>query len=190
MSVDPATASMARARRADYYFCCAGCRTKFAADPAALSAPSQRCTRVVTPRRRRGARDGAAKDPVCGMSVDPATAAHRFEHDGTTSYFCCAGCRTKFAADPARYLGPAPAERATRPGRDDLHLPDASRNPAGGPGLCPICGMALEPETPSAEAGPNAELDRHEAPALVRARAGGPAGRPRHGRASLPAGTG
>ncbi len=46
-----------------------------------------------------------AKDPVCGMSVDPATAAHRFEHDGTTYSFCCAGCRTKFAADPARYLG-------------------------------------------------------------------------------------
>ena len=49
-----------------------------------------------------------AKDPVCGMSVDPATAEHRFEHGGQTYFFCCGGCRTKFAADPARYLAASP----------------------------------------------------------------------------------
>ena len=47
-----------------------------------------------------------------GMSVDPATARHRFEHDETTYYFCCDGCRTKFAADPGRYLAAEPAPHA------------------------------------------------------------------------------
>src|SRR3954465_6378037 len=43
-------------------------------------------------------------DPVCGMTVDPATSTHRFEYRGETYHFCSAGCRTKFAADPAKYL--------------------------------------------------------------------------------------
>ncbi len=41
-------------------------------------------------------------DPVCGMTVDPATSKHRFDHQGATYHFCSAGCRTKFAADPAK----------------------------------------------------------------------------------------
>ncbi len=48
-----------------------------------------------------------AKDPVCGMFVDPATAKHKAEHAGETSFFCSGGCREKFIADPARYLGGA-----------------------------------------------------------------------------------
>jgi Cu+-exporting ATPase len=44
------------------------------------------------------------KDPVCGMTVDPARAKATFEHEGKTYYFCCAGCKTKFSADPAKYL--------------------------------------------------------------------------------------
>src|SRR5437868_4348064 len=45
-------------------------------------------------------------DPVCGMRVDPATSKHRLDHDGRTFHFCSAGCRTKFAADPQKYLRP------------------------------------------------------------------------------------
>ena len=44
------------------------------------------------------------RDPVCGMSVDPATSQHRFDYHGETFHFCSAGCRTKFAADPGQYL--------------------------------------------------------------------------------------
>jgi P-type Cu+ transporter len=116
-----------------------------------------------------------AKDPVCGMSVDPATAKHRAEHGGATFYFCSAGCRGKFVADPARYLqGPtdAPAGAA----HDHAHSADASPlltpAPAGAiytcpmhpqirqdhPGACPICGMALEPEVATQATGPSAEL--------------------------------
>ena len=58
-------------------------------------------------------RHAKVRDPVCGMTVDPATSKHRFEHHGQTYHFCSAGCRTKFAADPAKYLDKA--ERAAEP---------------------------------------------------------------------------
>ncbi|WP_153022830.1 YHS domain-containing protein, partial [Rhodanobacter thiooxydans] len=45
----------------------------------------------------------AVKDPVCGMTVDPATAKHVSTHDGQTFYFCSAGCKAKFDASPATY---------------------------------------------------------------------------------------
>src|SRR3546814_4385968 len=54
--------------------------------------------------------DGKAIDPVCGMTVDPATTPHHATHDGTDYHFCSAGCRTKFLADPQRYLHPDQAE--------------------------------------------------------------------------------
>src|ERR1700688_3939195 len=46
------------------------------------------------------------KDPVCGMTVDPSRAKATYEHAGTTYYFCCAGCKEKFSAAPAKYLAP------------------------------------------------------------------------------------
>ena len=55
---------------------------------------------------------GGVLDPVCGMTVDPHAAKPRAEHRGHTYYFCSAGCRTKFTADPQKYLG----ERRTRTG--------------------------------------------------------------------------
>src|SRR5262247_1243151 len=48
-----------------------------------------------------------AIDPVCGMTVDPARAAGRVEHEGTTYYFCSKGCAAKFTADPRKYLAGA-----------------------------------------------------------------------------------
>src|SRR5262245_59976116 len=56
-----------------------------------------------------------ARDPVCGMTVDPATSKHRLDHEGTTYHFCSAGCRGKFAADPAKYLNKAAAPSADDP---------------------------------------------------------------------------
>ncbi len=44
------------------------------------------------------------KDPVCGMTVDPARAKATYEHSGKTYYFCCRGCQEKFSAEPAKYL--------------------------------------------------------------------------------------
>jgi xanthine dehydrogenase accessory factor len=51
-----------------------------------------------------GNSDAAERDPVCGMTVSPATARHHVEHGGRTFYFCCGGCREKFLAAPDRYV--------------------------------------------------------------------------------------
>ncbi|RUP11282.1 heavy metal translocating P-type ATPase [Hyphomicrobium sp.] len=99
-----------------------------------------------------------AKDPVCGMTVDPHTAKHRAEHGGKTYYFCAAGCRTKFVADPARYLEPEAAKAEPVPAGTIYTCPMHPEIRQVGPGSCPICGMALEPELVTAEAEPNAEL--------------------------------
>ena len=102
----------------------------------------------------------AAKDPVCGMTVDPQTAKHRCEHDGRTYFFCCAGCLNKFRADPKAFLAPpqeAPAEPAHTPADAVYTCPMHPEIERVGPGSCPICGMALEPKTVSLEEGPSAE---------------------------------
>jgi Cu+-exporting ATPase len=99
-----------------------------------------------------------ALDPVCGMTVDPKTTPHRHVHRGTTYYFCSAGCRTKFAADPKKYLDPqARAAAEPLPEGTIFTCPMHPEIRQIGPGSCPICGMALEPEI-AAEAGPNPEL--------------------------------
>ncbi|MGI3901770.1 MAG: heavy metal translocating P-type ATPase [Janthinobacterium lividum] len=99
-----------------------------------------------------------AKDPVCGMTVDPAKTAHHAEHGGATYHFCCNGCRTKFEADPIRYLSPLPRETRSAPPGTIYTCPMDPEVRQIGPGACPICGMALEPEDVTAEAGPNVEL--------------------------------
>jgi Cu+-exporting ATPase len=100
--------------------------------------------------------EATATDPVCGMRVDPDKTAHRADHGGQAYYFCSAGCRTKFIADPEKYLGapkPAPSEP------DAIYTcPMHPQIRQKGPGSCPICGMALEPEMPAARPVHNAEL--------------------------------
>jgi Cu+-exporting ATPase len=93
------------------------------------------------------------------MSVDPASARHSAEFAGETYYFCCAGCRDKFLADPRRYVGATPAEAApSAPAGTIYTCPMHPGVRQVEPGACRICGMALEPVTPTAEAGANPEL--------------------------------
>ncbi|HEV2362803.1 MAG TPA: heavy metal translocating P-type ATPase [Caulobacteraceae bacterium] len=99
----------------------------------------------------------SAVDPVCGMKVDPAKTPHHVEHHGRTFHFCGAGCRTKFIADPERYLQPRAPEPAAPPGAI-YTCPMHPEVRQVGPGACPICGMALEPATVSADSGPSPEL--------------------------------
>jgi Cu+-exporting ATPase len=104
-------------------------------------------------------READGRDPVCGMSVDPTTAKHRTEYNGQSYVFCCAGCRTKFEADPIRYLEPASAAAPEpMPAGTMFTCPMDPEIRQEGPGSCPICGMALEPETVTLDDGPNAEL--------------------------------
>jgi len=112
----------------------------------------------------------AVKDPVCGMNVNPATAKHRLEYTGKPYYFCCSGCAEKFKADPKKYLAQPTRPHSSglvtvnMPATRAVPVPAASSPPNPGnyvcpmcpkvrerkPGPCPSCGMALEPETPSA----------------------------------------
>ncbi len=97
------------------------------------------------------------KDPVCGMTVT-ADSEHRHEHEGHTHFFCSAGCRTKFAADPAKYLGEAPRAPEDVPEGTIYTCPMHPEIEQIGPGSCPKCGMALEPKTVSLDDEPDPEL--------------------------------
>ncbi len=104
---------------------------------------------------------GQSTDPVCGMQVDPATTPHHAEHEGVAYHFCSARCREKFTADPLRYVSPAPAKAAQSPPTVAGAIYTCPMHPQirqPGPGTCPICGMALEPEMPSLEEDENPEL--------------------------------
>ena len=79
-----------------------------------------------------------------------AESQHRFEHGGTTFYFCCAGCRNKFANDPAAYLEPKPAKDSDGPaaGGGPYICPMCPEVREDEPVPCPKCGMALESAAP------------------------------------------
>jgi Cu+-exporting ATPase len=111
-------------------------------------------------------------DPVCGMKVNPATARHVHEHSGKRYYFCCASCLEKFKIGPEQYLSkptglvtlgmPAPkaapasltqlrpAKQAPLAGAGAYVCPMCPEVRESKPGACPSCGMALEPEIPTA----------------------------------------
>src|SRR5262249_41522133 len=109
----------------------------------------------------------AVKDPVCGMDVDPATAAGSLEHRGRTYYFCSRHCLETFRSDPDRFAAGGSSPVESPPGPNDLAPLLPLKPPATGttytcpmhpeivrdrPGSCPICGMALEPRAvPAAE---------------------------------------
>ncbi|GEL41087.1 MAG: cadmium-translocating P-type ATPase [Methylorubrum extorquens] len=94
------------------------------------------------------------------MTVDPHTAKHRAQHNGHPYYFCSNGCRTKFEADPTRYLDPASdaAKAEPVPQGTIYTCPMHPEVRQVGPGVCPICGMALEPAMIGADTGPSDEL--------------------------------
>ncbi|WP_275693249.1 heavy metal translocating P-type ATPase [Nocardioides sp. TF02-7] len=115
-------------------------------------------------------------DPVCGMKVDPSVAEHAVDHRGEQFYFCSAGCKGKFLADPGQYTGHGFPDRAaggraghaTEPGHGqptpsegesvEYTCPMHPEIRQDGPGTCPICGMALEPVIVTADTGPSEEL--------------------------------
>ncbi|MDH5640008.1 MAG: heavy metal translocating P-type ATPase [Nitrospira sp.] len=155
-----------------YYFCGVSCLERFRADPERALSPKPMTLTAVSPPTTSSRKPlpmmmsmpKGEIDPVCGMTVQPASAAGSCEHQGKTYYFCATSCLAKFQKDPAYYLLP-PDQRAP------LVMPV----PAGGtveyicpmdpevletkPGACPICGMALEPKVVTAEDVGNPELE-------------------------------
>lgn len=151
MTVDPSkTPHHAEHDGRAFHFCSAGCRTKFVADPDAFLGAHA--------GHHHGGAAAPVIDPVCGMTVDPAKTAHHAEHAGHAYHFCSAGCRTKFIANPDAYLSgkPRPEPMATPGAMWTCPMHPEIRQE--GPGTCPICGMALEPEEPSLDDAPNPEL--------------------------------
>jgi Cu+-exporting ATPase len=113
-------------------------------------------------------------DPVCGMQIDPSTAGGgSHPYAGQLFYFCSAGCRDKFAADPGRYVTPAGAAATVPPAAAVAAAPATAGSPVApsyacpmhpeiqqsGPGSCPKCGMALEPREVTLVDKGNPELD-------------------------------
>ena len=103
-----------------------------------------------------------AIDPVCGMRVDIATAKHRFQYRGQEYLFCGGRCRERFEADPEKFLKPQDSEpKKAEPALPAGTIYTCPMHPEVrqvGPGSCPICGMALEPEQMSLDQGPDPEL--------------------------------
>ena len=99
-------------------------------------------------------------DPVCGMKVNPDKAAAQHDHQGQTYYFCSGHCATKFKANPNDYLKEKeiPKAETKKNSTGKYTCPMHPEIVQDGPGSCPICGMALEPKQPTAEQGPDPEL--------------------------------
>jgi P-type Cu+ transporter len=165
MTVDPGTAKFTYSHRGQaYYFCCAHCLEKFKTDPekylkkpaSAVSSTLVTLGGPASPKRSIGEARSQVKDPVCGMDVNPSDAKQKLVHAGETYYFCSAGCAEKFRAHPEKYAQPmpgrvTPAEKLiVQPAEDNRRYicpmcPEVSKT---GPGACPKCGMALEPDVP------------------------------------------
>jgi len=100
-----------------------------------------------------------ATDPVCGMDVDPLDHEHELKNAGKLVQFCSADCKATFAANPAKYANGMPSVPPTASDSGVLYTcPMHPQIRQYGPGSCPICGMALEPLTVTAEAPENPEL--------------------------------
>ncbi len=100
------------------------------------------------------------KDPVCGMSVDPAKAKSSAQHEGKRYFFCSTGCLNKFTANPGAFLEAAPAATMVQPSSagTEYVCPMHPEVVSDHPGPCPKCGMALEPRSVGLDEGPNQEL--------------------------------
>jgi Cu+-exporting ATPase len=149
MKVDPAKAAgTVRHRGRTFHFCSKSCQAKFEAEPDRYLPKAKSLTMAASSEPER------SLDPVCGMMVDPKTAAWSTEHEGRTIYFCCQGCLKKFVADPKRYLSPADqasksvvAPAAPAPKGTVYVCPMDPEVRSDHPAACPKCGMALEQET-------------------------------------------
>jgi P-type Cu+ transporter len=167
MNVNPAEAKHTYEHAGKmYYFCCGRCAEKFKSNPGAylnnVVSPGL-VTLGMAPARKTGPSIETARDPVCGMNVNRATATFAAEHEGTKFYFCGRSCLEKFKADPAKYMSKASNLAALSPQNfTPVHAvrdlkpevrtqtfyvcPMCPEVREMKPVPCPSCGMALERE--------------------------------------------
>ena len=197
MNVDPSTAKYSAEEAGRKYFFCSGhCADKFLSHPKAYAKkPGPALVTLGMPIQSPAISVPAIeRDPVCGMSVNPATAKHTYEHGGKKQYFCSAGCVEKFKSDPQKFLNksasppanfvmlgsPAKSQSlAVAPGplqkvesrKLEAESPTSYVCPMcpevreSKPAPCPKCGMALEPDIPAA---PRTEYTCPMHPQIVR----------------------
>ena len=120
-----------------YYFCSDKCRERFDADPE----------RFVSRRAVAPAASGAAVDPVCGMSVDPASAAAHRTYEGADYWFCAPGCAERFDADPERFSRPGAGYEPMVPQPVALTVAPPPRRALV---VDPVCGMSVDPASAAA----------------------------------------
>lgn len=168
-----------------YYFCHPNCARRFEADPesflnksetqqpsmnASMNPPmgmpviqlsSKKQLPVMSPPEPKiTAPTGPTYiDPVCGMTVEPETAAGRHDHGGETYYFCSTHCLHKFKSDPTGVLNKSAAPPAPHAEGVEYTCPMHPEIVQIGPGSCPLCGMALEPRIVSLAEEDTTELD-------------------------------
>ena len=146
MIVDPPQArGKARYQGENYFFCSPGCMHKFTADPAKYVAangePAQKVEGALPSAAGPSARRKPDRDPVCGMTVDPANAASTAEYDGKLYHFCSRGCAEKFQRDPKKYLSPQSTQNRRGPASPNL---EASYKPAAMQGMVQIGGAPVQ----------------------------------------------
>ncbi len=164
MDVNPATArATAEHAGRTYYFCCPHCAEKFKAAPEQYLNQAARAKMQPAPvmiqlgAAPQSSAPKLVKDPVCGMMVDPAHAAGKFVYNDKSYYFCNPSCLSRFQAEPEKYLeshtgavqlAPVPQPKPALGQMYICPMDPEVRQP--GPGACPKCGMALEPEVAAA----------------------------------------
>jgi P-type Cu+ transporter len=181
-----------------YHFCGAGCAQRFQQDPGkflladgndsrvATSTDSDR-TAIATPTKSVGTAKSTlpgvailsdspkAKDPVCGMLVDPQKSAGQVQHAGKTYYFCSTRCAERFRQEPEKFLASPGTAGMSAIATKKVNSADAKPRDAAqgvrytcpmhaeivqiGPGTCPKCGMALEPMDIVPDEQPDPEYD-------------------------------
>lgn len=142
MTVDPARAAASYVHAGvTYYFCSRSCHERFQANPHEFVAPSISHTTTTSPAAK------TTIDPVCGMAVVPETAAGTTNYAGKRYHFCSTHCQQKFVSAPEQYTNtkvtsttPAAIDESTT-----FTCPMHPEVRQVGPGVCPKCGMGLEP---------------------------------------------
>ncbi len=172
MTVSPETARYsAQHSGKKYFFCCGSCADKFLSHPQGyVNRAAPGLVTLGAPTVPSGTAPAIERDLVCGMNVNAVAAKHIHERGGKKYYFCSSGCLEKFKSNPQRYLSSPPSGLVTSPSPFGSTAPITANSSRSGesesqnsyvcpmcPGVretkpvpCPKCGMALEPESPSA----------------------------------------
>lgn len=143
------------------YFCSKGCEEKYKKQiESSKTQPVAMQPMVKLSRKKVTDADFVTHvDPVCKMLVKPETAAAKFDHKGTTYYFCAVSCSNKFRQNPEKFLNPqAEAEPMSKSEGVEYTCPMDPEILQIGPGICPICGMALEPKVFTLDDTPDPEF--------------------------------